>query len=158
MRRLLVLLPLVALMFTTASTAQATSAVRQDGPVWNSAMVWQPTLPDAGLALADLVNQIDATCHVDVDPVVTTAGSGPEGAVYAFAVTWGCPAGAAEVPTSVWNSALIWQPTLADAGDALAAHLNEIDATCAVDVDTIVAANGTGPEGPVYAFLVTWAC
>ena len=158
MHRLLPSIVLVALVFTIASSAQASSAVRQTPTVWNSAMIWQPTLADAGLALAELVNQIDATCHVDVDPVVTTAGSGPEGAVYAFAVTWGCPAGAAEVPTSVWNSALIWQPTLADAGDALAAHLNEIDATCAVDVDTVVAANGTGPEGPVYAFLVTWAC
>lgn len=158
MRRLLLSFLLVTLVFTTASAAQATSAVRQTAMVWNSAMIWQPTLPDAGVALAELVNQIDATCNVDVDPVVATDGSGPEGAVYAFTVTWGCPTGAAEAPTNVWNSALIWQPTLADAGNALATHLNEIDATCSVDVDTVVAANGTGPEGPVYAFLVTWAC
>lgn len=148
---------LVVLLFTLG-LGGAVSANAQDGPVWNNATIWQPSLADAGVALADLVNQIDASCNLDVDPVVATAGSGPEGAVYAFTVTWGCPNGASETPENVWNSAVIWQPTLLDAGNALAEHLNQIDARCNVDVDTIVAANGVGPEGPVYAFAVTWAC
>ena len=42
-------------------------------------------------ALSELVNQIDAACHVDVDNVVASGGQGPEGPVYAFLVTWACP-------------------------------------------------------------------
>jgi hypothetical protein len=53
-------------------------------------MIWRPTLEEAGLALAEWVNQIEASCNVDVDTVTAINGSGPEGDVYAFAVTWAC--------------------------------------------------------------------
>jgi hypothetical protein len=66
------------------------SAAQPAPATWNSTMIWQPTLEDAGIALAELVNQIDASCSVDVDPVVPANGEGPEGPVYAFAVTWTC--------------------------------------------------------------------
>jgi hypothetical protein len=59
-------------------------------PVWFSNVVWRPTLADAAVALAEFVNEIDSSCEVDVDPVTTTSGEGPEGTVYAFAVTWTC--------------------------------------------------------------------
>jgi hypothetical protein len=88
MRRSLVPHLLGLLMLTTAGTAQATSVVSQNVFVWNNAMIWQPSLPEAGTALAELVNQIDATCSVDVDTVVAANGTGPEGPVYAFLVTW----------------------------------------------------------------------
>lgn len=125
---------------------------------WNSAMIWQPTLGEAGDALSALVNQIDASCSVDVDTVTASGGAGPEGAVYAFAVTWACPTGATQPPTSTWNSAVIWRATLGEAGDALSELVNQIDASCSVDVDPVVASDGAGPEGPVYAFAITWAC
>lgn len=62
----------------------------QDQQTWNSTMIWAPTLEEAGLSLAEFVNEIDANCSVDVDPVSATNGDGPEGPVYAFAVTWSC--------------------------------------------------------------------
>jgi hypothetical protein len=69
----------------------------QDGPpqdgapsVWLSSIIWRPTLADAALGLAEFVNEIDSSCDVDVDPVTTTSGEGPEGTVYAFLVTWRC--------------------------------------------------------------------
>ena len=68
----------------SASAAQSASAT------WNSTMIWRPTLVEAGEALAEVVNQIDASCSVDVDPVVATNGAAPEGPIYAFAVTWTC--------------------------------------------------------------------
>lgn len=68
------------------------------------------------------------------------------------------PVSAAQQPPATWLSTVIWQPTLADAGIALAEFVNQIDASCSVDVDSVVATSGSGPEGPVYAFAVTWAC
>jgi hypothetical protein len=65
-------------------------AAQAGGGTWNSTMIWRPTLEEAGLALAEWVNQIDAACQVDVDNVTAINGSGPEGDVYAFAVTWSC--------------------------------------------------------------------
>ena len=53
-------------------------------------MFWRPSLEKAGIGLAEIVTQIDASCMVDVDPGLPTNGSGPEGTVYAFAVTWAC--------------------------------------------------------------------
>jgi hypothetical protein len=37
-----------------------------------------------------VLNEIDGSCLVDVDPVTTTSGTGPEGTVYAFIVSWSC--------------------------------------------------------------------
>lgn len=133
-------------------------AAQPAAPVWNSTMLWQPSLAEAGDALAGLTNQVDASCSLDVDPAVPTNGTGPEGAVYAFAVTWACPVNESQVGVATWNSAMLWRPTLAESGDALAELTNQIDVSCTVDVDRVVAANGAGPEGPVYAFAVTWAC
>jgi hypothetical protein len=65
-------------------------AAQDAPPVWFSTVVWRPTLADAAIALAEFVNEIDSSCAVDVDPVMTTSGEGPEGTVYAFAVTWVC--------------------------------------------------------------------
>lgn len=130
----------------------------QPSATWNSAMVWEPTLAGSGEALAGVINQIDASCSVDVDSVMTTNGADPQGSVYAFAISWTCPGDPAEMSGAGWNSALLWRPTLAESGDALAEILNEIDASCSVDVDSVVAASGAGPEGPVYAFAITWAC
>lgn len=149
---------LVAVLFAIAAIPAASTVAQQDGPTWQANVFWYPSLEESGIALAELVNQIDASCSVDVDPVVAANGSGPEGAVYAFAVTWRCPAGIAETPENTWQSAMLWQPTLADAGNALAELVNQIDAACSVDVDPVVATNGSGPEGPVYAFVATWAC
>ncbi len=129
----------------------------QPAATWNNSMLWQPSLGESGDALAALVNQIPAGCSVDVDPAATTNGASPEGVVYAFAVTWSCPASVAQ-DGSTWQSAMIWRPTLPETGDALAELTNQIDASCSVDVDRVVATNGAGPEGPVYAFAVTWAC
>jgi hypothetical protein len=64
--------------------------VQAQSGAWNSTMIWRPTLEEAGLALAEWVNQIDASCDVDVDNVTAINGAGPEGDVYAFAVTWAC--------------------------------------------------------------------
>ena len=72
-------------------SAPSTAQAAQEGPAtWNSTMIWRPTLEEAGLALAEWVNQIEASCNVDVDTVTAINGSGPEGDVYAFAVTWAC--------------------------------------------------------------------
>ena len=69
----------------------APAVAAQDAPsTWNSTMLWRPTLEEAGIGLAEVVNQIDASCSVDVDPVLPTDGAGPEGTVYAFAVAWAC--------------------------------------------------------------------
>jgi hypothetical protein len=65
-------------------------AAQDAPPVWLSNVVWRPTLADAAVALAEFVNEIDSSCAVDVDPVTTTSGEGPEGTVYAFVVTWTC--------------------------------------------------------------------
>src|SRR5690606_16204544 len=91
------------------------SAAQQPPATWLSTVIWQPTLADAGIALAEFVNQIDATCSVDVDPVMAANGTGPEGSVYAFAVTWACPPGAAQAGVSTWLSTMIWRPTLEEA-------------------------------------------
>ena len=136
--------------------SRTAAAASQNGNVWNSTMLWYPTLSEAGDAIAGLLNQIDATCSLDVDPVQATNGAGPEGTVYAFSVNWACPSEG--LSGSVWQSSMFWYPTLGEAGDALAAQMNMIDAACATDIDSVQATNGVGPEGTVYAFLVTWAC
>lgn len=151
-----VLLCVLSLIAVAGFSIANRSSAQEPPAVWNSAMVWQPGLVESGDAIAELVNQIDAACNVDVDPVQASGGAGPEGAVYAFSVNWACPSGGAGVST--WNSAMVWQPTLGEAGDAMSALVNQIDASCAVDVDPVQASGGTGPEGPVYAFVVTWAC
>ncbi len=135
-----------------AEAAQTTSAV------WNSGMVWAPSLQETGDALAGLVNEINAACVVDVDPTVATNGAAVDGTVYALAVTWSCPPGTAQGSGGTWQSAMLWRPTLPETGDALAELVNQIDASCIVDVDRVVATNGAGPEGPVYAYAITWAC
>jgi hypothetical protein len=89
------LVALVFIVMAVVNLGQRSTSAQLPPAVWNSAMVWQPTLEDAGFALSDLVNQIDASCIVDVDRVVATNGAGPEGPVYAFAITWACPAGVA---------------------------------------------------------------
>ena len=61
--------------------AALVAAAKPEIATWNSAMVWRPSLLEAGEALTELVNQIDALCSVDVDAVVTTNGRGPEGPV-----------------------------------------------------------------------------
>jgi plastocyanin len=67
-----------------------TNAAQEASGTWNSAMVWRATLPEAADGLAEVLNDIDASCSVDVDPVVASGGSAPEGPVYAFAITWSC--------------------------------------------------------------------
>jgi plastocyanin len=52
--------------------------------------LWRPTLQEAGESVAELVNQIGASCPVDIEPFMATNGTGPEGPVYAFTVSWGC--------------------------------------------------------------------
>lgn len=86
----LVVVASVAFALGRWSSDDRAVAAQQGPPTWNSTMLWRPTLEEAGLGLAEIVNQIDASCTVDVDPVVTTNGTGPEGTVYAFAVTWVC--------------------------------------------------------------------
>ena len=157
-RRMSVMVVCALVLVAVGGFGQLAAASQAPPAVWNSTAIWQPTLGDAGNALSELVNQIDAACSVDVDNIVVSGGSGPEGSVYAFVVTWACPPGLPEVPVSTWNSAMIWQPTLGASGDALSELVNQIDAACHVDVDNVVASGGQGPEGPVYAFLVTWAC
>lgn len=68
----------------------STVAAQESVETWNSTMIWRPTLEEVGLGLAEIVNQIDARCDVDVDPVQATTPDTPEGTVYAFAVTWSC--------------------------------------------------------------------
>lgn len=71
--------------------ATSTVSAAQDEPAtWNSTMVWRPTLAEAGEGVAEIVNQIDARCDVDVDPIQATNGEAPEGPVYAFVITWTC--------------------------------------------------------------------
>lgn len=149
-----------ALLALTAISLSATlpTNAQNAGPAWQSTIIWAPSLAEAGQALAAHVNQINVSCNVDVDPVVSTNGAGPEGAVYAFVVAWSCPASNTSPSDATWQSAMIWDPTLAGAAAALSAHLNQTDATCRVDVDNVTSTNGAGPEGIVYAFLVTWAC
>jgi hypothetical protein len=89
------LVALVFIVLAVVNLGQRSTSAQLPPAVWNSAMVWQPTLEDAGFALSDLVNQIDASCTVDVDTAVASNGAGPEGPVYAFAITWACPAGVA---------------------------------------------------------------
>lgn len=93
-----------------------------------------------------LTNQVNASCSLDVDPAVPTNGATPEGAVYAFAVTWVCPVNVSQVGVATWNSAMLWRPTLAESGDALAELTNQIDVSCTVDVNRVVAASGAGSE------------
>jgi plastocyanin len=131
-------------------------APEQPEVTWLSSMVWRPTLEEAGIAIAEVVNQIDASCTVDVVPAAAASGAAPEGPVYAFAITWACPAAAAG--TGTWGSVMLWRPTLEEAGIALAETVNQIGGSCPLDVDPIETANGPGPEGPVYAFVVTWGC
>lgn len=130
----------------------------QPAATWNSATLWFPSLAETGDGLAGLLNQIDGSCSVDADTVLPTNGATSEGTVYAVSVTWACPATDASASGATWNSSTLWYPTLAETGDALAELTNQIDASCVLDVDRLVAANGAGPEGPVYAFIVTWAC
>lgn len=134
------------------------SAGAQDEPIWFSNVLWYPSLEEAGLGLAEMANQIDAGCNVDVDPVESTNGAGVDGPVYGFAVNWNCQPGSAPFGVDTWYSTMLWRPTIADTGIALAEVLNEIDGSCTVDVDAVTASNGAGPEGPVYALAVTWAC
>lgn len=68
----------------------SSSVSAQSGGVWFSQTVWRPNLADAAIALTEVLNEIDGACLVDVDPITTTSGSGPEGAVYAFIVSWTC--------------------------------------------------------------------
>jgi hypothetical protein len=68
----------------------AGASAQEGSGTWNSTMVWRPTLEEAGIGLAEIVNQIDASCDVDVDPVLPTEDDAPEGPVYAFAITWRC--------------------------------------------------------------------
>lgn len=152
--RLFALSMAVILMVGTGGSGLA---AQDERPTWQSAMFWAPTLADAGAALAEHVNQIGASCVVDLDNVVSTNGAGPEGTVYAFAVTWACPSGVSD-SGNVWQHNMFWYPSLSDAGAALSDLLNGFDAQCEADVDPVVSTNGTGPEGPVYAFAVTWAC
>ncbi len=88
----LVLVVVASLAYGIERRDSSAPAVAAQGAslTWNSTMVWRPTLEEAGIGLAEVVNQIDASCSVDVDPVVPTDGTGPEGTVYAFAVTWAC--------------------------------------------------------------------
>lgn len=90
-RTSLVLVCVLSLIVIAGVTIAHQSSAQEPPAVWNSAKIWQPTLGEAGDALAELVNQIDASCVVDVDPVQASGGAGPEGPVYAFAVTWACP-------------------------------------------------------------------
>lgn len=152
------ILVLAVMLFAVFPGAAPVDAAQNGEAPWFSNVIWQPSLADSGAAIAEFVNQIDASCSVTVEPVLAANGVGPEGAVYAFAIYWTCPPGTPEVPEATWQSAMIWQPNLADAGIALAEHLNQIPASCRVNVDSIVPSSGSGPEGPVYAFLVTWAC
>ena len=137
--------------------AQSASA-QEPGASWQSAIIWAPTLTEAGAAIATHVNQIDAACAVDIDPIASTNGAGPEGAVYAFSIAWSCPATNGTATGLTWQSAMIWDSTLEVVAAGLAAHLNQTEATCQVDIDNVQSTNGMGPEGAVYAFLVTWAC
>jgi hypothetical protein len=130
----------------------------QDQQVWFSNVLWYPSLEEAGIGLAEIVNQIDAACNVDVDPVTSTNGAGSDGPVYGFAVSWNCLPGSAPFGVDSWYSTMLWRPTIADTGIALAEILNQIDGSCTVDIDPVLASNGSGPEGPVYALAVTWAC
>lgn len=159
MPRRTLLIRLAALLLVCGlMTGSLASSAQEPAATWQSTLIWQPTLVDAGNALAAHVNQIDAACNVDVDPVFATNGAGPEGAVYAFQVSWSCPATNANPAGLTWQAAMIWDPTLEGAAAALTSHLNQTEATCRVDVDNVQSANGAGPEGVVYAFLVTWAC
>jgi hypothetical protein len=133
-------------------------AAQDPPPVWLSHVLWYPSLAEAGIGLSEVVNQIDAGCTVDVDPVQSSNGAGPDGPVYGFAVSWNCRPGVAPFGADTWYSTMVWRPYVADAGIALAEVLNEIDGSCTVDVDPVMASNGSGPEGPVYAFAVTWSC
>ena len=155
--RMSIVVLLLLLSVSAVTLAPNAGSAQQSGSTAQSAMLWYPSLAEAGDAIAGLVNQIDAGCAVDVDPVVSTNGAGPEGAVYAFAVTWGC-ADAASADGGTWLSSMLWYPNLTDAGDALAGLINQIDASCTIDTDRVASTNGAGPEGIVYAFAVTWSC
>lgn len=72
------------------NAAAPVSAAQAEPATWYSTMMWRPTLEEAGIGLAEILNQIDARCIVDVDPVTATNGQGPEGPVYAFSITWSC--------------------------------------------------------------------
>ncbi|MEZ4500769.1 MAG: hypothetical protein R2839_12030 [Thermomicrobiales bacterium] len=106
-----------------------TSVAQTEPPVWFSQVLWYPSLEEAGIGLAELVNQIDAACEVDVDPVASTNGGGAT-AVYGFAVAWTCLPGGAPFGAGTWNSTTLWRPTIADTGLAMTEILNEIDGSC----------------------------
>ncbi len=154
----LLVLSAVAAMSPAGGVGPSRAVAQDPANVWLSAMVWSPTLEESGLALADVVNQIDATCNVDVDSIGSTGGAGPDGAVYAFAINWNCPASASQQGLDSWYSTMLWRPTLSEAGQALAEIVNQIDGSCIVDVEPVASTNGAGPEGSVYAFAVTWGC
>lgn len=158
MTRLMLRVVFCLVCLTTLGGGVSIAAAQDAPPSWLSTVIWAPSLPDAGAALAEHLNQVDAACGVDIDVIQSTNGAGPEGAVYAFLVVWSCPESNPNPAGATWQSTIIWQPTLPDAGAALAQHLNQIDPGCRVDVDTIQSTNGVGPEGPVYAFSVAWAC
>ena len=107
--------------------------------------------------LSETLNQIDGSCSVDVDAVTASNGAGPEGPVYAYVVTWACRSGA-PAASGPWLSNMVWQPTFADAGIALAELLNQIEATCTVDVDDAISTNGVTADGPLVGFAVSWSC
>jgi hypothetical protein len=86
----LALVAVVAYDVGQRTVVTSVDAAQDEPQTWNSTMVWRPTLEEAGVALAEVVNQIDARCQVDVDPVTATNGETPEGTVYAFAITWTC--------------------------------------------------------------------
>lgn len=151
-----VVLCLVCLV--TVGSAVAGAAAQEASPSWHSTIIWAPSLEEAGASLSEHLNQIDAACNVDVDVVQSTNGSGLEGAVYAFLVSWSCSASNPSPTGSTWQSAVIWHPTLEASAAALADHLNQTDATCRVDINDVQSTNGAGPEGAVYAFVVAWAC
>jgi len=157
-KRLFGLFILAVLVMAPMVSSTTPGSAQEEVAPWLSTIIWQPTLADAGTALTEHLNQIDAGCSVDVDPVVAANGMGPEGAVYAFAVVWNCLPGSGDPEGDTWQSAIIWQPNLGDAGLALAELLNQIHPACRLEVEPVVPTAGTGPEGPVYAFLAVWAC
>ncbi len=157
-RRLVFIVAIAAIVCSFVPLVGSVSVAQEQPAAWMSNVLWYPSLEEAGLGVAEFVNQIDASCDVDVDPVESTNGNGADGAVYGFAVSWTCRPGVAPAGVDSWYSTMLWRPTIADTGLALSEVLNEIDGSCTVDADPVVASNGNGPEGAVYAFIVTWAC
>ncbi|MGD9712500.1 MAG: hypothetical protein AB7V46_10590 [Thermomicrobiales bacterium] len=148
----------LVILFSAGFSTGHLSAAQEPPPTWFSNVLWYPSLEEAGLGIAELLNQIDAACAVDVDPVRSSNGAGADGPVYGFTVAWSCQPGVAAAGIDSWYSTMLWRPTIADTGLALSEVLNEIDGSCTVDADPVLASNGSGPEAPVYAFVVSWAC